>query len=292
MDHSILPHGGKGARQSPLFYIFSGYALIGDARDGYMNLVHEVQVNLGTRTTYQRTVVRILTAAGIQKRSEVSVAYDPSYQHLFFHKICIIRDGKEINKLDLSKIKTVHQEKDLKRYLYNGTVNAVLFLEDVRKGDVIEYAYSVHGFNPIFRDKFSDEEEMQYGVPVGQILYRVICPSGRNLNIRSLRSGVEPVITTAGPDKIYQWTFNNVTALKEQDNLPSWYDPYPYVEVSEFRDWSEVSQWALSLFPRGVALSAGLKGKIDEIKAEAIARISPFYCVRCCGRWISKRPRY
>jgi len=71
-------------------YDLTNSRLIGDARDGYMNLVHEVQVNLSTRTTYQRTVVRILTAAGIQKRSEVSVAYDPSYQHLFFHKEVIL----------------------------------------------------------------------------------------------------------------------------------------------------------------------------------------------------------
>ena len=250
-------------------YDVTNSRLIDDAKDGYMNLVHEVQVNLGSRTTYQRTVVRILTAAGIQKRSEVSVTYDPAYQHLLFHKICIIRDGKELNRLDLSKIKTVHQEKELERYVYNGTVNALLFLEDVRKGDIIEYAYSLQGFNPIFRDKFSDEQEVQYGVPVGQILYRVICPSGRNLTMRSLRNNVDPVVTTAGADKIYQWTFDNVTALKEQDDLPSWYDPYPYVEVSEFRDWGEVSKWALSLFHRGNALSAGLREKVAEIKTGA-----------------------
>ena len=271
---SILSFGQKpGLATAPSWashgsadYNLTNSKLIDDARDGYMNLVHEIQVNLGTRTTYQRTVIRILTAAGIQKRSEVSVTYDPAYQRLLFHKICIIRNGKEINKLDLSKIKTVHQEKELQRYIYNGTVNAVLFLEDVRKGDVIEYAYSVQGFNPIFGGKFSDEEEVQYGVPVGQILYRVICPSGRNLAMRGLRTSVNPVVTTAGPDKVYQWTFNNVTALKEQDDLPSWYDPYPYVEVSEFRDWGEVSRWAFALFSQGGALSAGLKEKIAEIK--------------------------
>ncbi|HEY4209199.1 MAG TPA: DUF3857 domain-containing transglutaminase family protein, partial [Puia sp.] len=243
--------------------------LIGDAKDGYMRLVHEVQVNIGTHTTYQRTVIRILTAAGVQKKSEVSATYDPSYQHLFFHRICIIRNGKEIDKLDLSKIKTLHQEKELERFVYNGTVKAVLFLEDVRKGDMIEYAYSVQGFNPIFKDKFSDEEEVQSGEPVGQILYRVICPSGRELAMRSIRSDVRPVVSAEGSDKIYQWTFNNVPALQKQDDLPSWYNPYPMVEVSEFRDWAAVDKWAMSLFSRGHSLSPGLKRKIGEIKGEA-----------------------
>jgi transglutaminase-like putative cysteine protease len=250
-------------------YSHTDARLIDDAKDGFMNLVHEVQVNLGARTTYQRTVIRILTAAGVQNSSLVSATYDPSYQRLFFHKISIFRNGKEIDKLDLSKIKTVHQEKELERYVYNGTVKAILFLEDVRKGDVIEYAYSVQGFNPIFNDKFSDEEEVQSGAPIGQILYRVICPRGRDLAVRSFRTNVSPVVTTEGPNKVYQWTFNNVAALREQENLPSWYNPYALVEVSEFRDWAEVNKWASALFPRPHAISAGLKEKIAEIKAVA-----------------------
>jgi hypothetical protein len=248
-------------------YNLSNSKLLDDAKDGYIDLVHELQVNMRTHTTYHRTVIRIITEAGIQNRSQVSVNYDPSYQRLLFHTISIIRNGRIINKLDLSKIKTIHQEKELERNLYNGTVESVLFLEDVRKGDIIEYAYSVQGFNPIFRDKFCDIQEMQFGAPVGQILYRVICPSSRRLAIQYAAEIGDPVIKNQGADKIYQWSRNNVPALREQDALPSWYDPYPLVQVSEFLNWTEVSQWAGSLFTYDHPLSAGLKKKIAEIKA-------------------------
>ncbi|MBN9384372.1 MAG: DUF3857 domain-containing transglutaminase family protein [Chitinophagaceae bacterium] len=243
--------------------------LLSDSKDGYINLVLERQVNLANRTTYRRTVLRMVTEAGIQNASKVSVEYDPSYQHLLWHTIHIIRNGQVINKLDLSKIKILRQETELDRSIYNGTVTAMLLLEDVRKGDLIEYAYSVQGFNPIFKDKYSASLRAQFGAPVGRILYRIICPSGRNLTIKPRLTTAHPVVTEKGADKIYQWEFSNVTALREQGDLPSWYDPYPSVEVSEFASWGEVNKWALPLFVCGHTLSDGLKKKIAQIEADA-----------------------
>jgi hypothetical protein len=245
--------------------------LLDGAEDGYINLVHEVQVNVGAHTTYHRAVIQIITAAGVQNGSEVSVAYDPSYQRLLFHKICIIRNGREINRLDLSKIKTLHEETELERYIYNGTVNAVLILEDVRKGDKIEYSYSVQGFNPIFRDKFCDEEQLQYGAPVGQTLYRIICPAGRELAVKTLPEESAPLVTTEGSNKVYLWVRNNVPGLDVDEDVPTWYDPFPTVEISEFQNWRDVVKWALPLFSPAGRLSPGLKQKIDDINGDAKA---------------------
>lgn len=241
--------------------------LLNDTKDGYIHLVLEEQVNLDTRTSYQRTVIRIVTEAGIQNGSEISVNYDPTYQRLLFHKICIIRDGRVIDKLDLSKIKTVREEKELDRSIYNGSVTAILFLEDVRKGDQIEYAYSVQGFNPVFGNRYSTSLQTQFEAPVGRILYRIICPSGRNLTIKPKRMAANPVVTTTGSNKVYQWEFTNIEALQIQDDLPSWFDPFPSIEISEFASWNDISKWALPLFTSNHGLSSGLKKKIAEIKA-------------------------
>jgi transglutaminase-like putative cysteine protease len=243
--------------------------LLNDSKDGYINLVLERQVNLADGTTYRRTVLRMVTEAGIQNASKVSVEYDPTYQRLLWHKINIIRDGRVINKLNLSRIKILRQEAELDRSIYNGTVTAMLILEDVRKGDLIDYAYSVQGFNPIFSDKYSTSLQVQFPVPVGQILYRIICPSARKLNIKPRPIPVGLKLMKQGANEVYQWEFTNIPALREQDDLPSWYDPYASIEVSEFATWSEVSKWALPLFARGHPLSDGLKKEIAHIEAAA-----------------------
>ena len=246
---------------------YTHFSIPGDGEDGYAQVFIDWQANLALRTIYHHHVLKILTEAGIQNASEVSVSYDPGYQRLTFHTIRIIRDGRIINKLEPSKIKTVHEETELSRSLYNGQVTSVLFLEDVRKGDMIEYAYSVQGFNPVFRDKFSTTLAAQYGVPIGRMQYKIICPAGRKLNIKNRLTAQAPQITAQGTDKVYQWAFDNVAALKAQDGTPSWYDPYPSIEVSEFADWKEVVQWALPLFLVKPALSEGLKKKIAAIDA-------------------------
>ena len=239
----------------------------GEAADGYIYLALERQVNIATQTVYHKSITKIITEAGIQNGSEVSVSYDPTYQHLLFHSIQIVRDGAVINKLDLKKIKVIQQETELSRSIYNGTVTAVLTLEDVRKGDRIEYAYSVEGFNPVFKGKFSMSVQTQYGAPIGHLLYRVVCPANRTLQIKNKLTDKEPEIVQQGKDRIYQWEFNEVPALRPQDNLPSWYDPFPAIMISEYSSWNEVCQWEKPLFTPKTQLSAGLKKKIEEIRS-------------------------
>ncbi len=136
------------------------------ASDGYMDISFEKQVLLADQSRYYRSSRKIISGAGVQNGSEISVSYDPSYEQLIFHSIRILRSNETINKLQLSKFKIVHQEQELTNFIYNGLLNAVLILEDVRQGDIIEYSYTIKGFNPIFKNKYSDTYGMNFGVPL------------------------------------------------------------------------------------------------------------------------------
>ena len=108
-----------------------------EAQDGYVDLIFEKQVSLAHQSVFLRKSIKILTEAGIQNASEISVSFDPGYEAVTFHTIKIIRGNTVINQLNLEKIKTIQQEKELNRFLYDGALTAVLFLEDVRKDDFI-----------------------------------------------------------------------------------------------------------------------------------------------------------
>src|SRR5258705_12473979 len=113
-------------------YSFDDTHLDLEAEDGYVYLVSERQTSLKHRAVYYRTAIKVLTEAGIQNSSDVSVNFNPSYQQLVFHSIQIIRGKQVINQLNLSKIKTIQQEKELDRFMYDGSLSSILFLEDVR----------------------------------------------------------------------------------------------------------------------------------------------------------------
>jgi transglutaminase-like putative cysteine protease len=238
-----------------------------NAEDGYIDVSYEGETSLADQCKYIRRSIKIISQAGVQNGSEISVPYDPSFEQLTFHSIHIIRGSDTLNRLDLSKIKTVHQEADLNDFIYNGTLNAILILDDVRQGDIIEYSYSIKGFNPIFKNKFSDVFSMQYSVPMYQLYYKLVVPAGRKINIKNLNDTIQPVITTVKGQQVYEWKKNNLQPLILQDYAPTWYDPYAQVLISEYNSWKELNDWAKQLFPLNKNLSTLVVSKIKSIEA-------------------------
>jgi transglutaminase-like putative cysteine protease len=253
-------------------YDHSSTGLDNEAEDGYIDLVYEEQVSIQEQSLYCRRATKILTEAGIQNSSQVSVDFDPMYQQLIFHSVRIIRDGQVLNKLNLSKIKTIEREKELDRFMYDGSLSSILFLEDVRKGDIIEYAYTIKGFNPVFKDKYAHDFSLNFTVPVYNMYYKLIVPVGRTVNLRNNKTEIKPVINSYPDATTYEWRITNVNALHVPDNIPSWYDPYSSISASEYSSWKEVNDWAMDLFRMPETISPDLQKKIGQIKINHSSR--------------------
>ncbi len=245
---------------------YNNVSLDKDAADGYINISFETQVSLADQSKYFFYSKKIISKSGVQNESQISVSFDPSYEQLIFHSIHIIRKGEILNRLELSKIKTVHQEEELANFIYTGSLDAILILEDVRMGDIIEYSYTIKGFNPIFKNKYTDEYSMEFPIPLYQIYYKLIVPQGRKMTIKNLHENVQPVISAVNGQQVYEWRKSNIAPLVLQDYTPHWHHPYAQILVSEYNSWKEVNDWAMQLFPVKKQLSVALQKKIKEIE--------------------------
>jgi hypothetical protein len=98
------------------------------------------------------------------------------------------------------------------------------------------------------------------------VYYKLIVPPGRNINYKSFNGALSPVIIPANGGKIYEWHLRDVPSLELQEHTPSWFDPYPYVMLSEYTSWGQLNYWARALFPANPTLSPALKNKIREIE--------------------------
>jgi transglutaminase-like putative cysteine protease len=234
--------------------------------NGYTYLLLDDQTNVKKEISFTHHVIKIVSEEGIQNASEISVNYDPSYEKLVFHSILVWRDGRSINSLEPSKFKVLQQETDLNRFIYNGSLSAMIFLEDIRKGDVIEYSYSLQGRNPVFEDKYFSSYYLQGSLPVIKLSYRLLIPVDRKINIKNQNTEIKPVINELGENKEYLWQLEKIPALVIEGSIPEWYDPYPNVQISEYSEWSEVVRWNLMLFKVKTPISAEIKNKIDEIR--------------------------
>src|SRR5437763_6896723 len=71
-----------------------------DVRYGIYTLLDDHQVRVtNTVVGYKRRVEKVLTPGGVQNASELSIDFDPTYEHVVLHSIVLLRDGKTIDEL-------------------------------------------------------------------------------------------------------------------------------------------------------------------------------------------------
>ena len=227
-------------------------------------LLLERQINASQNETFTHSVRQILTMAGVAKSATLKIDYNPGYQALTVHWVRVWRGTEHFDRLDTNNVKVVQPEQDLDQSLLTGEQSAILVLDDVRVGDIIDYAYTVKGANPVFDWHFTAAIPVQMEDPVERLLTRLVWPKQKTLRAKTHECSVEPV-AIAGTNTIeYVWDLRQVPGVPLEDSLPAWCDPQPWVQLTDFKSWAEVNQWASALFQVTSPFSTALSRKITE----------------------------
>jgi len=213
-------------------------------------------------TQFTRIVYSPQTGSGIQDAAEISVDFHPDYEGLMLHYVRLKRDGKVVDRLRANQVRLIQHERDMDKHLYNGEVTAQFVLDDVRVGDVIDYAYSIKGRNPVFSGKYFNAYALGWQVPVDRVAIRIIASADRHLQSRSYNVDLPATERLDNGRRIYSWRLDGTKPLRGEDEIPDWYDPYPWLQISEYQSWREVSDWADSLYADHDTLSGALRQKI------------------------------
>jgi len=216
--------------------------------EGTRYLLYEEQERPKSSEDFERVVILMENENGVQDSGSLSFSFDPNFQELWLHRVVIHRDGKVIDRLDPSKVRIIQPEPDLDGHTFTGRQKAVLFVEDLRVGDELEYAYTIRGANPILGGHFSERFTTQFGTPVERELYRVLWDDPTPLHLRMHLTDSPPVTKPFGNGLEYVWNFTNLAAIPYEDYQPASYEAYPYLELSDFANWGSVVNWSLPLY--------------------------------------------
>jgi hypothetical protein len=216
-----------------------------DSVGGYYYLLVDIQENISSQTLFCHYVIKLLTNSGVQEMSDISADYDPSYQKIHFHEINRFRNGEKTNELLSHDIKVIQRETEMDRYLYDGELTAFVNLEDMREGDIIEYSYSIQGYNPIYKNNCFETVYLEYNDPVKEIYRRIIVPKNKNFNIRYPSGNLQPTIHESLDNKEYIWCNKDVKANLYDNNTPSWFNNDLRIEISTLNNWNEVVKLVL-----------------------------------------------
>lgn len=225
------------------------------------------QYHLGRQQTYWRKAVRLTTHEGVQNGSRFSIAFDPTYQRLTIHHLRVIRNGRILDKLDRSSLRILRREEDMNSYLYDGTLSVVCDISDVRAGDVVDQAITIEGWNPVDEGRFHREVRMGFSIPVARCFTRMVVPRGRTPLIAYHGNVPRPLESTLAGGKVLTWDQTPLDCMHAEGGAPSWFDAFPWMEVSEFSDLEDLRSWALvqygSEHPLGAALTERIRGFRD-----------------------------
>ncbi|NTX59687.1 DUF3857 domain-containing protein [Myxococcus sp. CA051A] len=238
---------------------------------------------------YAHYARRVLTEGGIEEAAEINVTFDPSFERLTLHGVWLHRGGQRKDVLEPQAVKVIQQERELEQRLYNGTLSALIFVRDVRVGDVIEYDFTVEGDNPVFDGRFLASVETRYGTPLGHWRYRLLWPSARGLHVKQHGTDVSPSVKEVGGVREYVWEQHDVPALSIDDSLPSWYQPWPWLQLSEFDSWAAVARWAVPLYQAPARLPPTLQEEVKRLRA---AHASPSARLLGALRFVQDEVRY
>jgi transglutaminase-like putative cysteine protease len=244
-------------------------------------LLLDRQINARENERFSHSVRQILTSAGVQNGSHITIDFDPSYQNLALHWVRLWRGTNLLNRLQLEKVKVIQQERDLDQYLFSGEKSAVLLLEDVRAGDIVDYAYTIRGDNPALAGKFSGAVEVQRQETIERLTTRLLWPVQRRLFQKNHGSVTKPIVLRSADFFEFIWDVKGLAGVRLEDSLPTWYNPFSWVQLSEYEKWADVSQWAQALFRDAAPPAPELQQKINEWrriagKEERVAAVLQF----------------
>jgi transglutaminase-like putative cysteine protease len=235
-------------------------------------LVSERQVRTRPQQAFVHFAYRVMAPAGLSSGAEFAVTFDPAYERVAFHHLRVIRDGKAEDRLDVGAFEILREERDRDRALYDGRLTAVHHLRDVRVGDIVHYAYTVTGSNPVFGDRYVDALYLGWGKPVRQFRYRILTPAEHAWPLVHRVRGESdwPPRTRVLPDGSREatWQRSPLPSLLGDPDRPGWHFFYPLLQLGEFANWSEVVEWGLPLYS-GSAEHPALRAKTEELRAAA-----------------------
>jgi transglutaminase-like putative cysteine protease len=239
---------------------------------GEWHILSDVQARIERvgRVSYYHYASKALDADGVHEVADLSFVYDPSFEQLTIHAIRVLRDGQVIDKLAKAKISVLQRETELEYRIYDGSKTVSVVLDDLRAGDVVEYAYSRRGINPVLGNRVAGGADLQWAVPVGQASVRLLVPAGRTVALQLLNSTLQRQERVLDGYREYRWAQENVPAIKVERDAPASYNPYAGVRWSEFADWKAVVEWGIPLYGQGVD-GPELEAAIEKIRSKVAA---------------------
>ncbi len=240
---------------------------------GAAQLIFDQQQRLagGTVWRYVDIANRVTSQQSLTDNGTVSLEWQPDDGDLIVHRVAIIRDGQTIDLSGGEPLTVLRREKGLETLALDGVLTATMPVKGLQVGDIVRVSYSVTDSDPALKGAMqSSAGLLPDQTEVGFARVRVLWPAGSGVRWKALaKVGDAKVVRHGGDEEL-----TVATPLPRQPDLPAdapqRFQPLPLVQLTTFREWSDVSRTMAPLFaPVAFPPGSPLAAEAARIRAAA-----------------------
>src|ERR1700677_3467496 len=256
-----------------------------------MVLLYDEQHHIETDTHFFRAVYHLPTFASVQEGSRFQVAFAPESERLAIHTLRIRRDGQEIDHLGIQSVLVLNRETQMERFVFDGHLQAVFLLNDVRAGDTIDYSYSRQAIKASPFGRITGRFILQGNYTAKSVRRRLIYHPDRRIYVLPCGCNLQPEVTLTDDGLMAcEWRLKNVKPPHREPNVPNWALPFSRIDYGEFQTWEEVAEAASPLFaPSSDPLPAHIA---DWVKQWTASGAPPEEFILQAIRFVQENIRY
>jgi hypothetical protein len=244
-----------------------------ESEGGYRALFHDEQVyeGISRHARFSRRVFLLESVEGARIFDGFSTDFDPSWQRVTLHWARILRSGKVLGRLDPAKIRLLSREDRLEEGQIDGWRTLHLVLEDLRPGDVLDYAWTTEGTHPAFPQVASGSFHLRLPWVTERLRSRLVWDRPDSLRVKTFHDAPDPVEVREGARRILTWDLAATEATDDPDQTPAWWTNTPSIDWTNLPGWASIAQLQLGFYasvdrpePAVMELAASLKDKYPD----------------------------
>lgn len=197
--------------------------------------------------------VQVNSSSRLSEIGQFSIEFVPAYQKLIVHRIAVLRGKEVMDRTRSANVRILDRETDAEKGYYLGAATAQVLLDDVAPGDTLWLTYTIEGRNPVYGSTWSENLSWTKAEPVEMRKLVVAYPSDRSpqwrLSGMKRESLAAPVIEQGAGITRMTFKERGLAAEEFEPSLPPNLVPFPVLNLTEYKDWTQVTKWAMSLFP-------------------------------------------
>ncbi len=245
--------------------------------------------------TAERTVtarVRVQSDAGVQELGELVFGYNSANEQMEVRYVRVRKPDGTVATAGADAVKEMTAPVARDAPVYTDYKEKHISVPALAPGATLEYEIVTRLVTPLAAGEFWFQHNFLAGAIVLDEQLEINIPEHREIGLESA-GGTTYEIHTGDGRTVYRWKHSNLTRPSEEEMKKASREPKaPDVQLTTFRNWSEVAQWYAQLEKGRTEPSAEIRAKTEALLGQLPDHASDLEKMRVLYDYVAKNIRY